>query len=93
MRPMVTRMKLEDFIVRNITIFSCVGLALRFVLYGLPSLGLVWLYVLLSFLVGVGGAALAVGREYQRQRYGMVGILLVILGLLPFQYLVLAISG
>ena len=82
---------LEDFIVRNMTIFSLLGLALRFVLYGLPLLELVWLYVLLSFLVGVGGTALAVGQEYKRTKYGIVGILLVILGLLPFQYLFFAI--
>ncbi len=79
--------RLEDFIVRNLTVFSALGLALRFVIYGLPILQLVWLYVLLSFLVGLGGTALAIGREYDRQNYSILGIILAILGLLPFQFL------
>ncbi|MFW9919356.1 MAG: hypothetical protein ACFFED_07140 [Candidatus Thorarchaeota archaeon] len=78
---------LEDFLVRNMAIFSGLGLALRFLMYGLPLLQLVWLYVVLSFLVGMGGAALAVGREYSRRNYSIIGIVLVIIGLLPFQNL------
>ena len=49
----------EDFLVRNMTLYSALGLALRFVIYGMPSLDLVWLFVVLAFFVGNGGACLA----------------------------------
>ena len=78
---------IEDFIVRNMTIYSALGLALRFILYGLPMLELVWLYVVLSFLVGIGGTGLALGREFNRRNYLLLGVVMVILGLLPFQWL------
>ncbi len=77
----------EDFIVRNMTLYSVLGLALRFILYGIPLLDLVWLYVVLSFLVGIGGTSLALGREFNRTNYLVLGVFLVILGLLPLQWL------
>lgn len=82
-----TMTNVEDFIIRNLAIFSVLGLALRFIIYGLPLLELVWLYVVLSFLIGLGGTALAIWKEYSRQSYALLGIVLVIVGLLPFHYL------
>jgi hypothetical protein len=79
--------ELEDFLVRNMTLYSAVGLALRFVIYGMPSLDLVWLFVVLAFFIGNGGACLAVARSYERPRFYIIGIVLVVIGLLPFQLL------
>jgi hypothetical protein len=78
---------LEDFLVRNIALYTALGLALRFIIHGMPSLDLVWLFVVLAFLVGCGGACLAVARTYDRSRFYIVGIILVVVGLLPFQLL------
>ncbi len=77
----------EDFLVRNMTLFSAVGLALRFVIYGMPSLELVWLWILLAFLIGNGGALLAVAKTYERRRFYIYGMALVVIGFLPIQFL------
>ncbi|MDF1539838.1 MAG: hypothetical protein P1Q69_13140 [Candidatus Thorarchaeota archaeon] len=79
--------ELEDFLVRNMTLFSAIGLALRFVIYGMPSLDLVWLWLVLAFAIGNGGALLAVAKTYERPRFYIYGIILVIIGFLPLQLL------
>ncbi len=79
--------ELEDFLVRNMTLYSALGLALRFIIYGPPSLDLVWLFVVLAFFVGNGGACLAVAKTYRRPRFYIIGVILVVFGLLPLQLL------
>ncbi len=78
---------LEDFVVKNLILFSLVGLLLRLLLYGVPRIDFIWLYVALSFLVGVGGVFLSLAKEYKLSKYYVAGCILVLLGLLPFQFL------
>ena len=77
---------LEAEISKDVTLYTFVGLLLRYVLYGAQPLQLIGLFVTLSFLVGVGGALLALGREGYGKRMTYVGLLLVLVGLLPLQY-------
>jgi len=79
--------ELEYFLVRNMALYFGVGLALRFVIYGPPSLELVWLWVLLAFVIGNGGALLAVAKSYERPRFYIYGIVLVVVGLMPIHLL------
>lgn len=79
--------KLEDFLVRNMALYFAVGLALRFVIYGFPLLELVWLWVLFAFIIGNGGALLAVAKSYERPRFYIYGIVLVVVGLMPIHLL------
>ncbi|MFW9907435.1 MAG: hypothetical protein ACFFEF_02565 [Candidatus Thorarchaeota archaeon] len=83
----MTKPDIEAFIVRNLTIFSALGFGLRFMIYGIPSIEMIWLYVLLSVMVGVGGSLLALGREFQRTKFSVLGVVFAFLGLLPFHYL------
>ncbi|MHA1906576.1 MAG: hypothetical protein ACW98Y_04725 [Candidatus Thorarchaeota archaeon] len=75
----------EDFLVRNMTLYTALGLVLRFIIYGAPPLDLVWLFVVLAFFIGIGGACLAVARTYERSKFYILGISLVVIGLLPIQ--------
>jgi len=77
----------EEFLSRNIILYSFVGFALRFVLYQLPRIDLVWLYVVLSLFVGFGGGGIAWGNRMKQRRITVIGIILVIIGLLPFHIL------
>jgi len=77
----------EEFLSRNIILYAFVGLALRFVLYGLPRIDLVWLYALLSLLVGFGGGGIAWGNRLKLTRITVIGIILIIIGLLPLHIL------
>jgi hypothetical protein len=77
---------LEATISKDVTLYTVAGLLLRFVLYGAQPLQLIGLFVTLSFLVGVGGALLALGRQGYGKRMTYTGFLLVIIGLLPLQY-------
>ena len=79
--------EIEDILVRNMALYTVVGLVLRFVIYGSPSLELVALYVILALCIGVGGTVLAVARDFKRSQYYPIGIVLVAIGLLPFHYL------
>lgn len=78
---------LEDFIVKNLVLFSLVGLLLRLLIYGVPRVDVIWLYIVLSSLVGLGGVFLSLAKEYKISKYYPVGCILVFLGLLPFHLL------
>ena len=78
---------LEDFVVKNLVLFSVVGLLLRLLLYGVPRVDTTWLYIVLSFLVGVGGVFLSLAKKYKLSKHYPVGCILVFLGLLPFHLL------
>ena len=77
----------EDFLAKNIILYTLVGLFLRFVLYGLPSIDLTWLYLGLSLLVGFGGGGIAWGNRIKNPRFYVYGIIVVVIGLLPIHYL------
>jgi hypothetical protein len=79
--------EIEEMIARDVTIYTILGLFLRFVLYGLPLLELAWLYAILSLFVGVGGAFLSWGTKANSKKHMLIGIILAIIGLLPVQYL------
>ncbi|MHA1636733.1 MAG: hypothetical protein ACTSUO_03175 [Candidatus Thorarchaeota archaeon] len=76
----------EEFLAKNIILYTGVGLALRFVLYGLPRSDLIWLYLVLSLLVGFGCGGIAWGRKINNHRIFVFGILIAVLGLLPLHY-------
>jgi hypothetical protein len=76
---------LEDFIIKNLVLFTLVGLLLRVLLYGVPRVNLIWVYLALSLLVGVGGIFLSLAKDYKLSKYYAVGCSFVLLGLLPFQ--------
>ena len=78
----------EQFLSINITLYTVLGVFLRFVIYGPPSLEGVGLFMALSFVVGVGGGLLALGLRIDRRNWSIIGILLAIIGLLPFHYLI-----
>ncbi len=77
----------ENSVVKNLVLFSLVGLLLRFLLYGIPRVDIMWLYIVLSFLVGVGGVFLSLAKEYKLSKYYAVGCIFVFLGLLPYHLL------
>ena len=77
----------EDFLAKNIILYTLIGLVLRFVIYGIPRADLIWLYLGLSLLVGFGGGGLAWGKRIDNQRILLYGLVAVILGLLPIHYL------
>jgi hypothetical protein len=79
--------KLEDFIIKNLALFTLFGLLLRVLLYGVPRVNLIWVYLSLSLLVGVGGVFLSLAKDYKLSTYYVVGCVFVLLGLLPFQLL------
>ena len=78
---------IEDFLAKRITFYTFLGLALRFILYNLDGLDPIWLFVVLSVCVGVGGGLLSLGQEYNRRNYRYMGLVLIIIGLLPLHYL------
>ena len=77
----------EDFLAKNIIIFTNVGLILRLLLYGFPRGDLIWLFIGLSLFVGFGGGGLAWGNQSKNQRITLYGIIAVVFGLLPIHYL------
>jgi len=79
--------EIEEMIAKDVSIYTLLGLFLRFVLYGLPLLELAWLYATLSLFVGVGGAFLRWGTKTNSRKHLLLGIILAIIGLLPMQYL------
>ncbi len=78
----------EQFLSTNIALYTVLGVFLRFVIYGAPSLAGVGLFLGLSFLVGVGGGLLALGLRINRRNWVIIGVLLTIIGLLPIHYLI-----
>ncbi|TFG13722.1 hypothetical protein EU537_05550 [Candidatus Thorarchaeota archaeon] len=79
--------EIEDMIVRDVSIYTLLGIFLRFILYGIPLVRLVWLYATLSLCIGVGGALLRWGRKTGNRKHLLFGTILAIIGLLPIQYL------
>ena len=77
----------EEFLAKNIILYTGVGLALRFVLYGLPRIDLIWLYLSLSLIVGFGCGGIAWGRKIGNPRIYVFGIVVAVVGLLPLHYL------
>ena len=78
---------LEDKIVREVTLYTIVGMLLRLMIFSLPSLNHVWLFVILSLCIGAGGALLSLGRFTHNKFHSILGLCFVIMGLAPWQYL------
>lgn len=78
---------LEDKIARDVTLYTIVGLLLRLMIFSLPPLNHVWLFVILSLCIGAGGALLSLGRITHNKSQSILGLCLVIIGLAPWQYL------
>jgi hypothetical protein len=78
---------LEDRIARDVTLYTIVGMLIRLMIFNLPSLNLVWLFVILSLCIGAGGALLSLGRMTNNKNQSILGLCFVVIGLAPWQYL------
>ena len=79
---------LEERIARDVTLYTIIGMILRLMIFNLPSLDQVWLFVILSLCIGAGGALLSLGRMTHNNHHSVVGLCFVIIGLAPWQYMV-----
>ena len=73
----------EEFLAKNIILYTGVGLVLRFVLYGILGIDPIWLYLILSLLVGFGCGGIAWGQKIRNHRISVFGLVIAIIGLLP----------
>jgi hypothetical protein len=80
--------ELEDRLARDITLYTVIGMLLRLMIFSLPPLNQVWLLVILSLCIGIGGALLSFARITHNNSHSIVGLCFVIVGLIPWQYLV-----
>jgi hypothetical protein len=80
---------LEDKIVRDVILYTIVGMLLRLMIFNLPPLSQVWLLVLLSLCIGMGGTLLNLGRITNNKRLSILGLTFVIVGFSPWQLLLL----
>ena len=80
---------LEGRIARDVTLYTIIGMLLRLMIFNLPSLDTVWLFVILSLCVGVGGALLSLGQMTNNRNQSILGFCFAVIGLAPWQYLLL----
>ena len=73
----------EESVAKNVTLYTMIGICLRWVLYSFPILDLVWLFLFLSLSVGFGGASIGLAKEINDWRLYAIGFVLVVIGLLP----------